>query len=175
MNKYLKYLSLILLIGCSKSKEEKIDSYQTWSGNQINQFILAKMPTNTIKPSFYFKDESYILPTKDWVVNKLTPQFQQFLFDYNLRQYKEGRNECDKYSLYCKTVANILNAHNANKPLSGIAVADFSYISSVNSHSINIILVSDSNNNVELLYYEPQAAQLIELQQYNLVPLVVDF
>lgn len=164
-------LSLILLIGCGRVNDT-IESYKSLSGPEIQNIISGFMPTNTIKPSFYFKDESYLIPTKQWVVESLSPNLKQFLFDYSLTRYKEGSNECDKFSLYGKTVANILNAKNKSK--SGIAVAEFAYLQSINSHSINAILTHDGNK-FELVYFEPQIASIVQIDEYNFVPLVFDF
>lgn len=161
----------MLVTSCGKvPSNTSIPSYKTLQTDRIETLLLSSTPTNTLKPRMFFSDGEYMCPTKDWVNDTFVKHFTQFLFDFNVRVFVEGRNECDKFSLYGRTVANILNRHNT-KGTGGIAVGEFVYLDGISAHSINFIIVSDSNGNLHLMYFEPQIMKEVKLNRDNIVPL----
>lgn len=171
---FLSLGMLMLFTSCGKVTDKPIVSHTNISLDEAKSFILNSIPTNTIRPVFISSDDSFMVPTESWVKNELTKEFNKFIFDYNLRTYKEGSNECDKFSLYLRTVANILNRHNPSSK-TGIAVGQFGYVDGIYPHSINFIIVADEFKTMKVLYYEPQTSQIINLVEGQFAPLSYTF
>ena len=114
-------------------------------------------------------DEDYVIPTEAWVKGTLTKHFNQFLFDYNVRVYVEGKNECDKFSLYARAIANALNRHNPKAGPAGIAFGEVFLLQGINGHAMNFAIVADESKKPKLVYYEPQVGQIVDLPTNNLV------
>lgn len=163
-----------MILGCGKVIDSPIQSYRSASSTEIENLIQANLSTNSIRPKIIFRDTDYLIPTEAWVKKDFSEKLTGFLFDYSLQVPVEGRNECDKFSLYGRTVANILNAHNSNKPNMGIAVGEFVYIDSLNAHDINVFIISDESKKLKLVYYEPQISQIIEMTN-DFAPLMFNF
>lgn len=167
-------ISCLFIVGCSMVTDNPIQSYRSANSTEIENLIQSNMPTNAIRAKIVFRDTDYLIPTERWVRKDFSEKLTGFLFDYSLQFPVEGRNECDKYALYGRTVANILNAHNSNKPNMGIAVGEFIYIDSLNAHDINVFIVSDESKKLKLIYYEPQISQIIEMTN-SFAPLMFNF
>lgn len=162
--------TVICLLSCSKVSDKPIPSYKTISAAELTKIILNNNPTNTLIPRIVTSDSEYILPDESWINGELTVQFRKFLFDYNVRQYSPDNNDCDKFSLYCRTVANILNRHNTLSKV-GIALGEFRYINGITGHSINFIITSDKFSEIKVIYYEPQTFQIIQIDKDTTAPL----
>jgi hypothetical protein len=164
----------LFILGCGKISDKPIKTYRSATATEIENFIQSKMPSDAIRARLVFRDTNYLIPTEEWVRKDFSEELSSFLFDFNIRSYKEGRNECDKFSLYGRAVANILNAHNSNKPDTGIAVGEFVYMDGIDPHDINVFIVSDESEKLKLIYYEPQVCQIIEMTN-SFAPLMFNF
>lgn len=152
-------LVLIFVLGCN-TKQHKYTFVEN-SNAQIVNFITH---TNQIKPIIYSytSSEYYSLPTSDWVNNKFTPYYQNFLFKNNLRMYREGKNDCGKFTTHALSCAYVLfDSENVGNE-SSLAIGEFVYFTNLIKHSI-IVFVVDDNGYRKLKFYEPQIQQFIEL------------
>ena len=156
-------LVAVLITSCGRVSESPIESYKTLSAAEISSLIYSNVPPLSIVPAITLQDRNYILPTKKWVEGNFTAQLSKFLFDYNIALYNEEKNDCDKFSLYGRAVANILNRHNPNNKNTGVAVGQISIFRGVSGHSINFMVISDKDGNCDVIYYEPQTLRITTL------------
>ena len=152
----------LLIVGCGKASDKSIESFQTISAQELESVITNRINILGFQLS---RDENYILPSEKWVKEQYLPKLSKFLFDYNLNTYRADANDCDDFAQYGSTVAHILNAHNKNKIIAGIAVGDFVYFDGLEIHAINIIITSDENKKINILFVEPQNQIIITLTQ----------
>ncbi len=158
----------ILLISCSKVPDSKtIPSYVTISSYEVKG-VITNANLAGFKDNIFLHDEDYVIPTLDWVNGEFSKQFKQFLFNYNIRQFQDGKNECDKFSLHARSVANILNRHNPQSGNSGIAVGEVYLINGGGGHAMNFAIVADRDKKLRLVFYEPQAAQIVNVDTNDL-------
>jgi hypothetical protein len=149
-------LVLILVSGCSPKQNY---TFAEMDDTQVKNFIVN---TNHIKAILYsdISDFSYGIPSKGWVENKFTDFYKNFLFKYSLNTYKDGKNNCNKYSQYAITCGHILFKDEPGS--TSLAIGQFSYFTQLVRHSIIFFIVNDDGHN-KLLFYEPQAQQFITL------------
>ena len=170
---FIVILPLMFLTSCGPNVSDNvIPSYKVLSSEEVRNVISNAIPPLTMFPKIILSDENYILPTEDWVKNQFSKELNAFTFYYKVQRTSDNRNDCDNYSLYGRTVANILNVHNTKKINAGIAVGELGYVGSLYGHAINFIITSDNFGNVKVIYYEPQAYQIITLTDGMWAPLV---
>ena len=152
---------LFLIIGCSPKS-----STYSFTKIGLEQTVDFITQTNHIKAMLYsdISDEFYSMPTKAWVDDKFTPFFRNFLFQYSLNTYIEGKNDCDKSQNYALTSGYILFRKETIKDGSALAMGSFDYFSNLQRHSIVFFIVNDSGVK-KIMYYEPQVQQFIELSE----------
>lgn len=166
----MKYLSIlfivisILITSCTKSPESKIiPSKISISAMDAKALITTNFPFSSSE-QIYLLDAKYILPTTSWVSGDFSSRFKDFLFAQNIKQASPDKNDCDKFSIYGRSVANILNYHNPNGLNQGIAVGEVHVLLSNGAgHMMNFIIVADQENKPQIIFYEPQYASIVAL------------
>lgn len=148
-----------LIVGCSP----KAVSYPfiERDNTQIRNFITY---SNSVR-AFQYTDtgsETYALPTREWVDNKFTPYFKDFLFKYSLNSFVDIKNDCGKFTTYALTCGYILMKD--EKDIGSIAMGEWVGIVGADKHSLVFFIVND-NGKPKLLFYEPQVQQFIELTE----------
>lgn len=152
---------LFLVLGCNPKPStysfEKVDAEQAVNFITYSNHIKAILYSDT-------SDEYYSLPTKAWVDDKFTPFFRNFLFQYSLNTYVDGKNDCDKSQHYALTSGYILFRKENTKDGSGLAIGAFDYFSNLQQHAVVFFIVNDGGVK-KMMFYEPQAQQFIELTE----------
>ena len=159
---------VFLVVSCGKVPDSKvIPSFTTVSAREVQSFLTNQQYIGWNEP--VLTDEDYVIPTVEWVNGELTKRFNQFTFDYNVRWYVEGRNECDKFSLYARAIANTLNRHNPNAGAAGIAFGEVFMLHGINSHAMNFAIVAEKDKKLKLVFYEPQVSHTVSIYTNDLV------
>jgi len=154
--------SLLLVVSC-KPKYPASPKYKVVSAEQIRNFIVSSNKVHTLYGE-YAVDNEYAVPTVDWIKSNYTEHLKQFLFDYQLSRPSEGDNDCDKFAQYGITVGHIMHHHTANKPKgSSLAVGEFIYMEGLEVHDINFFVAIDKDDQLKLVFYEPQLQSIIEI------------
>lgn len=171
-NLFILLLSVFFL-GCGKvPSNTPIVSYQTLSSEQVKTLISNAAPDEVFLnwSQITLTDQNYILPTEQWVRTIFSESFQTFLFNYNVKDAQLGRNDCDNFALYARTIANVLNRHNPNaKSGLGIAFGEAIGFSNIETHAINFVVVADKNKKAKIIFYEPQTGEIIDIT--NAIPI----
>jgi hypothetical protein len=102
-------------------------------------------------------DSSYELPKETWFTNKFLFDFKRFIAVANKTFFKVNANDCDKFSLFFHTTANLV----PRSKQVGVAIGEVWY--SNPSHSINIGVCIDGNGKTNVIFIEPQSPGKVEL------------
>lgn len=104
-----------------------------------------------------FGDGQYCVLSEEWISKVWATELNRVLFDYNARDWKHNRNDCNKFALHGASVASL--AFNRDSNLNGVAAAFgiFAYFDrELNDlHTLNFALVGSSNR-FEVAFYEPR-------------------
>lgn len=157
----LYYLFLFLIVLLVPSCAENKHKYFLMESHQIRDFITE---TNHIHTQFFpqMNDDTYAVPSIDWINNEFTPALRKFYFKYNLYNEANNENDCEDLALYAEAVARILY-HNDSAKIKecAISVGHFDYLLSIESHRI-IMFVAHDEEKIKLIFYEPFAQQIIK-------------
>jgi hypothetical protein len=164
--RFFIYVLVLALVGCKTPDAKVIPSYLRINSAQARTII-----TNICGAEVVLTDEEYAVPTEEWVTRAFTPTFKKFLFGYDVRRYSADRNKCDKFSLYARTVANVLNRHNLVSSGAGIAFGEVYLSEGFYGHAMNFVIVAGEDKRPKLLFYEPQIQQLMTVSTNNLAVL----
>ena len=130
---------------------------------EVYDFITITNKIHTLRFSRY-GDEYYALPTVKWIKEQFTPYYSDFLFKNNLRTFKEGANDCDKYALYVRACAHLLYNQKYNSiDGAGLSVGETSYFQSLDLHDINFFVAIDEYGQWVMLFYEPQIQEFVPM------------
>ena len=143
------------MLGCAHPNHS-IQSYSTIGCEEV-RLLLKNMQAGS---HIVLVDEEYILPTEYWVKENFTTGLNKFFFDYGITKWVMNQNDCDKYSLYGVTVANILNLHNPSNFRMGIAVGEVQYIHGFFGHSQNFVIVADQTKKPKVIFYDAQSLKI---------------
>ena len=154
-------MAVIVLTGC-KPKYPESPKYTIISGDDIRKFIVETNHVNAGDCTMMV-DNSYAVPTIEWIKKDYTPIFKQFLFDNQLNSYEGGKNECDKFSYYGVTVGHMMHFHSNSPANTGLSIGEFTYMVTLTPHDIMFFVATDESGKLKLVFYEPQAQQIFEL------------
>ena len=153
-----------MLVGCSSLPSNY--KFNNLDDTQVMNFIKQTNNIKTYRNSDVL-DYSYKIPTKQWINEKFTPFYSDFLFKYSLNTYYEDKNNCNKYTQYALTCGHILFKNEKDSTSGALAIGQFRYFKGLDRHSIIFFIVNDNGEN-KLLFYEPQIQQLITLTEEQL-------
>lgn len=122
--------------------------------------ILAKLLQDI--PVTLLSDDSYLLPSREFIRDKIISKYIQFLRDNKIVYNKKF--DCDDFSRAFVTIANVVNDAEVTTSLhQGIAVGEVWYMKEEivgrTAHAINIIVTADC----EFIFIEPQSCELLHL------------
>jgi hypothetical protein len=150
-----------MFVGCKPSYPSS-PSYKIVTAEEITNFIVDTNGIHALLGTLV-PDTEYAIPTVEWIEKYYTPQLKQFLFDYQLNSPSSIENDCDKYAQYGLTIGHVMH-HHANKPKNtALTIGEFMYIDSIVAHVINFFIAIDKDNQIKLVFYEPQTQQIILL------------
>ena len=162
MKNIILFLAVIVLITGCKPKYPESPKYIVISGDDLRNFIVE---TNHINAGdcTLMVDNSYAVPTVDWIKESYTPILKQFLFDNQLDLYQSGKNECDKFSYYGVTVGHMMHFHSKSPSNTGLSIGELTYTVSLTPHDIMFFVATDKSDKLKLVFYEPQTQQILDL------------
>lgn len=99
-------------------------------------------------------DQQFVLPTPEWITNKLGASLDKFFFDTGIK-YGENQYECNKYAKTATTIADWCWAKTKTKDVA-LAFGMFGYLAGIGGHMINIAVHRNESNGLYLAFYEPQ-------------------
>lgn len=167
MKKLLVLVSVILAglaITSCKPSYPASPTYKVVSRADLEAFIVVTNHLN-VRKMLVLSDEAYAVPTIEWITKSYTPQLERFLFDNELRRPSDTENDCDKFAHYGVTVGHLMHHRATVKPKgTALAIGELSYIAwDLGGHAVNLFVATDNYGELKLVFYEPQARQIIEL------------
>jgi hypothetical protein len=160
----------LLFVAC-KPKYPSSYEFSVMSGNEVRRFIDITNNVITMKDPILV-DETYAVPTIQWIKSHYTEQLKQFLFDYQLNKYYSVENDCDDFSIYAVTIGHIMHRYAVNKPKrSTLAIGEFHYLHNFTTgHAINFFIALNDKKQIVLVFYEPQTQRIVELNRESIMP-----
>lgn len=150
--------------GCVKKHDKNIVTSHLVSSIELNKLILSN---NISLQNIFYSDLNYALPTKEWVDTKFSLALFEFLTSFKSSEWMSEENDCDNFSSMSFSFAQILH-HNTGYKLknTSLAFGEFYYTKeeSGEGHAINIFVVF-TNNQYNILFYEPQLQKIITLSR----------
>jgi hypothetical protein len=101
-----------------------------------------------------FLDETYGLPTRDWLVDRFMPTFLPNFLEPFRAQHHKGNDgwDCDDLAMSCVTYARLLNRTNG----SGIAIGFLGYEDpELGPHAIVLMFSRNRINGIDIQFYDP--------------------
>lgn len=130
-----------------------------------SQEISNYLNDNKIKPMYFFTaDANYSIPTKKWFLNEFSKSLVDHLIKIGIFRYAAESNDCDDYSRFAATLAQIFNAKSGRSD-KGLSIGEVWYIKNGNlPHAITIAIVANKGN-YEICFMEPQSGKQEILSQ----------
>lgn len=110
----------------------------------------------------YFYDETYAVPSRDWLVNKFYPWFRDVRWAENRNKWTP-KNDCDNFAR--RFVVECQDRHADSKPditAQGLAVGEFCFVRRDGTAHAIVVAVTEFPG---LTFIEPQTGQLLSLTQ----------
>lgn len=132
------------------------DLYKPW--------ILGNLP---LPKNFVTSDKDYFCPTRDMVLNEITPKYWQWLSSLKLTKWVH-RWDCDNFADAFKLFSCGYYEQVIESQANGIAIGVINYLADSRAednrrggHAINIIYVNDGKNDdgtdhFDIMFLEPQ-------------------
>lgn len=120
------------------------------TATEIQGFLKGKGVRDVFCFNYY-----YLLPTADWIVNRLGPASQKLYFDTGIT-YQQDKFECESFALIAAGHAKLCWAKTtvSEVNLASLAFGMFGYASA--SHMLNIAICREPDGSLAVRFFEPQ-------------------
>jgi hypothetical protein len=149
-----------MLVGCSTLSSQREIFIEPLTEGQIRKL----MSKNNISGfSELVLDDKYTIVTIDWLKSVYCPELKREIKDNNLK-YTPQSQDCDNFSNLGRYIASKLNSNGRNN-----AIGEFFYKADKGfSHAINFAIIRGFDNELELVFIEPQNPSIVRLSKNEL-------
>jgi hypothetical protein len=106
-------------------------------------------------------DQSYAIPSKEWVLGKFSRYYKNKVFGWGLWRWKPSF-DCDNFARVFASLAQVSHARSSGSGAEGLTIGEFFYDrQGYGGHAINIIFSTPTS----FFFLEPQTCKEIQLSQ----------
>lgn len=157
--KIVLFACLLFVCGCNKKTPLIIPENDVITVDQIYNAVDADGLYSVYS---FVTDSDYLVLDKGWVANSFSQSFSNFLVSIKQNIYISESNDCDDFSEYAYAYIRYLQHNKTYNKNFSVCFGKVYYLTDAGiGHAVNFFISSDG----EVLFYEPQKYQIIELSK----------